>query len=446
MIQKGSPCVTMSQCTYAVSGPHMVFQPIYVISAEDSEKREVTVDGTTDGNGTEEKEEELLSICQACADVCHEGDPTMEFIGIGPSYCDCSRLGNCQILMKSQLEAQRLGVLNSLPWTHNAAGGILSTKVLTMPVLCSRQGRQHVVQLKDQAEKLIQHSKETFWIDTSCMPDPGQMCELERLASDILLFHSKQIANVETLGAEWWVQVKEPGKDASVDLHYDKDEDMAEVFGLASFPAISTVTYLTGSIAHRSPTVILQKKYEESEHEPIPRMLVSHPRVGKHIAFDGSLLHGVPAHLDLVQSRTIAASQEDGCAKRVTFLVNLWPRDKKPAGVKPLPNFVRSSISTSSTTSFPLVELVPDDSALRSIKLKRDTACSYKEIEIPFLGGNTTWGKDEDEAHTVVVAMIPTQQDESSHVTLYEYGPNLEAFMQYREGDMDYPNELQEDD
>jgi hypothetical protein len=59
------------------------------------------------------------------------------------------------------------------------------------------------------------------------------------------------------------------------------------------FPTVSTVTYLT-DVPHTLPTVILDNKASTPVGAPISRVFVSIPAVGKHISFDGRLLHGAP--------------------------------------------------------------------------------------------------------------------------------------------------------
>ena len=52
-----------------------------------------------------------------------------------------------------------------------------------------------------------------------------------------------------------------------IDLHYDKDEALAESFGLGSFPTLSTVTYLTGASSKAPPTILLDHTYTQGEEE-----------------------------------------------------------------------------------------------------------------------------------------------------------------------------------
>ena len=136
----------------------------------------------------------------------------------------------------------------------------------------NRNTRHRLIQ---QALELIQHTRDTHWIpfhrsqDGTVLPtNQHDTCELEVLASSIFRKHV-QTYNLQQhitqghSGAEWWVQVKnihnsnttslpnqqEPKQqrkdESAIDLHYDKDEELASVFGLASFPTLFTVTYLS---------------------------------------------------------------------------------------------------------------------------------------------------------------------------------------------------------
>jgi hypothetical protein len=138
-------------------------------------------------------------------------------------------------------------------------------------------------------------------------------------------------------------------------MHFDADyglEDQAP--GLLIHPRIATVTYLSDIGA---PTLVLDRKspspnaVEELGGE-IRRGWLSAPRTGKHVAFDGRLLHGAPATFfpgldpsssaeepprkkqklepgdeNAVTVPTAAAippSAEPPQSQRVTFLVNVW--------------------------------------------------------------------------------------------------------------------------
>lgn len=126
---------------------------------------------------------------------------------------------------------------------------------LTLPALAvADEGGDICRDLIRQAEALADCSKDTFWVPGDASEYDGEeWCDLEILARQIYRRHVHAYS-LQTLargdgrttpvagGAEWWVQVKPAGMPrAPVDLHYDKDEALAEAFGLGSFPTLSTV-------------------------------------------------------------------------------------------------------------------------------------------------------------------------------------------------------------
>ena len=192
---------------------------------------------------------------------------------------------------------------------------------------------------------------ESFWLGADAEP----RCALESLAQIIFLQHTRVSTRGGGVfarggdqndvddgpgfdpgrsGAEWWVQLRhaEDGQNETVSFHWDKDEDLVDDYGVNVHPAISTVTYLTDAGA---PTMVLTKRapimYEDLDgfRGEVLEAYLSYPKAGKHIAFDGRLLHGAPREL-----------AREGSAPpgylRVSFLVNVW-LDYKPRGIEPFP-------------------------------------------------------------------------------------------------------------
>jgi predicted metalloenzyme YecM len=239
--------------------------------------------------------------------------------------------------------------------------------------------------LIQQAIELTNLSKDTFWIpaDDDDDNDNGEYCELELLARKIYRHHKSyySLSSGVEGGAEWWVQVKHPttttnssssssssSSKSIVDLHYDKDEVLAEIFGLGSFPTLSTVTYLTDTIDN-VPTIIFPHTYHDDEERTIGSMALSIPKMGKHVVFDGQLLHGAPYHSSLLRPHTTTTTTDTGnnigsegggmnnnnnddnnnlssSSLRVTFLVNIWTC-RKPSNVHVLPNSIRNILISS---------------------------------------------------------------------------------------------------
>lgn len=96
------------------------------------------------------------------------------------------------------------------------------------------------------------------------------------------------------------------------------------------------VTYLSDI---GGPTMVLTKaaplRHGERLEGEIGECFVSRPRVGKHISFDGRLLHAAPAELrPLWRGRGTTSTTTKG-RKRVSFLVNVW-LNHKPRYAEPL--------------------------------------------------------------------------------------------------------------
>jgi hypothetical protein len=181
-------------------------------------------------------------------------------------------------------------------------------------------------------------------------------------------------------GAEWWTLVlggeggkeeatgrkpsysakqgntrsEEEEEEDDVGWHFDADyglEDQAP--GLLLHPRVATVTYLSNCGA---PTVVTdcmtpkQGKVQHLDGKSLSNAWVSYPKIGKHVAFDGRLLHGAPSDVfpslrtllanaantttseepPTKRSKvdTLSKSQDDHDKQqpqeRVTLLVNVW--------------------------------------------------------------------------------------------------------------------------
>lgn len=225
---------------------------------------------------------------------------------------------------------------------------------------------------------------DTFWLSATSAP----RTRLEQLAREVFEWHTAGCSgsehfDPESSGAEWWVQIRdhavsstsrEPSiageERAGVAPHWDKDENLRRDFGIWAHPQLSTVTYLTGGGA---PTVVLRKcinragdgdivttvHSEEicsssSSGACIDSAVISQPVPGKHLVFDGRLLHLVAPELaaEPPSDQSVEPDTEDNGvtestsnnraaapigAPRVTFLVNIWLHHK-PRSLRPLPD------------------------------------------------------------------------------------------------------------
>ena len=208
----------------------------------------------------------------------------------------------------------------------------------------------------------------TFFVP--CVMKPR--CALEGLAKLIFDQHTQHlpfgIFKPECSGAEWWTLILEQDEnddeeeDDDVGMHFDADYGLEEqVKNLMIHPRLSTVTYLTNVGV---PTLVVDKKSPtdtaSSLNGNVERSWLSSPSIGKHISFDGRLLHGapgaffpaasIPRHpqqqtpsLDteihstskmnkkskMIEDKQIITSEDNSVTytpnnKRITFLVNIW--------------------------------------------------------------------------------------------------------------------------
>jgi hypothetical protein len=152
---------------------------------------------------------------------------------------------------------------------------------------------------------------ETFFIPADKRP----CCSLERLALSIFEFHTAGAEfDLAKSGAEWWTQVI--NVDDDIGFHFDRDYEVEESCGINVHPHLATVTYL--SEHNGAPTVVLQHpgKIYASEQPlgEVGEAYLSYPSEGKHLSFDGRLLHAAPS--DLVCAIEGKEGTEQGTAKQ----------------------------------------------------------------------------------------------------------------------------------
>ena len=174
--------------------------------------------------------------------------------------------------------------------------------------------------------------------------DQEPTCNLEALALSIFNFHAKDATfRGDISGAEWWTQVVDSGDD--IGFHWDKDYGLEGSRGINVYPHLATVTYLTDV---GGPTIVVNSigclHSEDPYSGASENIIMSKPVVGKHIKFDGRLLHAAPSNLILgdinknivISSQSTKNASKNECPKnasqknssitnkRITFLVNIW--------------------------------------------------------------------------------------------------------------------------
>jgi hypothetical protein len=209
----------------------------------------------------------------------------------------------------------------------------------------------------------------TYFVKASDKPN----CNLEALALQIFRQHTSGLDyDAKNSGAEWWSPAIDHRDD--IGFHWDRDYGAEEERGEHIYPRFATVTYVS---KEGGPTVVMDKVGTESSDEPLigslQRFAVSRPLVGKHIAFDGSLLHAAPSDLG-VESEDSGDGSDSGSEDdsedgplRVTFLVNVWV-DHIPSQSKRLPKKDQKTLS-------------PVDSSV-SLQFSNITATACKEVPL----------------------------------------------------------------
>jgi hypothetical protein len=247
---------------------------------------------------------------------------------------------------------------------------------------------------------------ETYWLASNAEP----RCALEQLAKDVFDLHTKHMtADVDFAasrsGAEWWTLVLDAEDD--VGLHWDRDYEMEASAEILVHPHLSTVTYLTNV---GGPTVVLGCVSPKESGElsdivgPIKEVFVSRPAPGKHISFDGRLLHGAPADANVWPPSTSGAGTGDAPGPRVTFLVNVW-LNHTPSSAEPFP-------------ADKLAELAPDLGACSSVAALRAATGGLGQEAGPQEQESMALEVAEDTGDGKVIDMQFTAQDNGKPVTV----------------------------
>jgi hypothetical protein len=402
--------------------------------------------------------EETQCCCEACAEQCHAGHDVVH-LGYGRCFCDCAASGHCSEAHAAAALAAATRVLGdgralsavATAARDDAGGDAVFARALDVVGLDPCR----TAALRAECVRIASASKETFWM----RPEAAPRNAMEALAALTFSHHTAGLApgsfDRASSGAEFWTQVKDPASDAAgVDLHYDKDEALAEAFGLGVFPRVSTVTYLETAVAAAAPprplapTIVFSARITESVGSDIARAVVSHPAPAKQLAFDGSLLHGAPAHAALRRSGTRGDNAPTchearlaAAAPRITFLVNIW-LDHRPCGIIELsdaevaatriPTGNAAGVAPAETVEVQraralafadAVRLAPQDVAASDLLVGGDAACRERSaraqrIALPFVSRSATWGKGEGEGGLVLSMPVSAALAEAEADTL----------------------------
>lgn len=203
----------------------------------------------------------------------------------------------------------------------------------------------------------------TFFLPATMEP----RCLLERMAREVFDFHTRDVKEFDAAksGAEWWTLVLDSGEtNDDVAFHWDRDYGLEDQYNVNLHPHVGTVTYLSDI---GGPTVVLDKVSpvqtgaDDCGAGEITAGYISRPVLGKHISFDGRLLHGAPGDLADVFSMQNGEQDDSGSKKRkrdaksiqngrrVTFLVNVW-LNHKPIDSDPFPEDDLEKLTCIATT------------------------------------------------------------------------------------------------
>ena len=208
-------------------------------------------------------------------------------------------------------------------------------------------------------------SGNTYWLSESTGPPA---CALEQIVMEISKWHEERLRLKDVTGAEWWTLWMD-GEEDDVAWHWDADYESRQR-GHIEYPCLGTVTYLEAG-GSSAPTAILEGCHETAIMTGMGSIVhaahLSLPVPGKHICFDGTLLHAAP--VELREAFSFKALSQKGGKKRstrTTLLVNIWcghvPKDPQrlPAEVasRLSPVTVASPFTLGSPKVFPSVEVV----------------------------------------------------------------------------------------
>jgi hypothetical protein len=211
-----------------------------------------------------------------------------------------------------------------------------------------REDCETVFTARDKPDGQAYSAGQTFFLPSTMKP----RCALEALVKTIFDNHVEHLEegtfSTKQSGAEWWTLVldadedkkkgtadndEEEGEGDEIGLHFDADYELEEqASNVLLHPRVATVTYLSDFGA---PTLIIDQKSPPMDdlkkkklEEGISKAWLSHPKLGKHTAFDGRLLHGAPSlYFPPIKKQSEdepAAKRQKIEKKRYTLLVNIW--------------------------------------------------------------------------------------------------------------------------
>jgi hypothetical protein len=408
-------------CTYALGGESSIQQKIFTcLTCFSSNKNEVL-------------------CCEACIDQCHVGH-NKKFMAYGPFSCECAHYGiNCKIIEASQAETALLmsSVTSSMKDQLSFQDQEPFSNVLGVHdsiILSGINGENESAKLLKECESLLittddekniiknsSISRVRYWVASG----QASRCVFESMALEIFTYHLSRlgIEPTERSGVEWWVDIRFPSsstpqsknnkaansKWGDCRMHYDIDDIVYNKFNTILHPFLCTETHFTEF--HELPaTIIFNKSIKTYKNQDvdidtdcIDSCTVVHPRLGRHVCFNGDLLHGTSSDLACRKpygpQQMFFGSDADYILQTVTFHVNIWLYHK-PIGLNPIPLTVINKCNFSDL----LIDLnlnKSNSSTLKHVNLTNDAIVNRKK------------GKGEDE--NIKSVRLPCLLEEKEH-------------------------------
>ena len=413
------PCGTRAEdaplcCTHAVSGESMVLQACFICA-----------------DCQDPSTEDAKCCCEACARLCHDGHAVVQ-LGYGRCSCDCGAEGGCarEHAARSRAAAARVlgrggGTLSDRATaarggpaapTGDVPGFVVSRLVgldaeraAQLRAECRRLARADDARSSAPASGGGRRAKASFWLQADATPRNS----IEALAALTFRHRAAGLPGFDSAasGAEFWVQMAEEG--AREALHYERDAALHAAFGVSVCPLVCTVTHVVAAddaaaLRAAAPTLVFATRMSDSVHSEIHHAAVAYAAPATQVAFDGSLLHGAPAHAALVGAGAACGADSARPTRGAVLLyVNVW-LDHRPPYVQPLPDGDGAESSGGGAHARAAAFLAP----LRLRRLSEDapaaelTASSSTDVEdvtLP-LGSRSGGGASGD-------SKIPTEEE-----------------------------------
>ncbi|CAE7358917.1 CHR12, partial [Symbiodinium sp. KB8] len=235
-------------------------------------------------------------------------------------------------------------------------------------------------------------------------------CGLEQLVAEITSWHQRRLG-LEVLGSEWWTLWLD-GEDDDVGWHWDADYEARER-GDVQHPLLGTVTYLEagGSVA---PTAVLEDCFETEllagKGTVVARAHLSLPVPGKHICFDGRLLHAAPAQLREIFG-TCASAELPKCSR---------PLHHGPLAAMPAKGTKKKRGAGNAVWALAAVTTLAATAAVASVRLQLYSATAADETPQPIRPRRRKKGQDKgttvSRSKEVPHRQPDVQADEEPHI------------------------------